>query len=137
MISFASIWTNPSTSPTWSGISVQPRRTFELFKSQTGLTPNDYLQRLRIEKARELLRATRRSITAIALETASAPASISAPFSGATPASPPPPIARPIAPASPHAELLPHEGGRDSGISCPLQKITRMGLSGPALRLRA
>ncbi len=44
-------------------------RTFELFKSQTGLTPNDYLQRLRIEKARELLRATRRSITAIALET--------------------------------------------------------------------
>jgi AraC-like DNA-binding protein len=44
-------------------------RTFELFKSQTGLTPNDYLQRLRIEKAQELLRATQRSVTAIALET--------------------------------------------------------------------
>ncbi len=44
-------------------------RTFELFKSQTGLTPNDYLQRLRIEKARELLHTTTQSMTEIALET--------------------------------------------------------------------
>ncbi len=44
-------------------------RTFELFKSQTGLTPNDYLQRLRIEKAQELLRNSTRSMTEIAMET--------------------------------------------------------------------
>jgi len=41
-------------------------RTFELFKSQTGLTPKDYLVRVRVEKAEELLRQTRRSIIDIA-----------------------------------------------------------------------
>jgi AraC-like DNA-binding protein len=41
-------------------------RMFELFKSQTGLTPKDYLIRLRVEKAEELLSRSRRSITDIA-----------------------------------------------------------------------
>ena len=42
-------------------------RMFDLFKAQTGLTPNDYLQRLRVEKAQEQLRQTNRSVTEIAL----------------------------------------------------------------------
>ena len=41
-------------------------RTFELFKSQTGLTPKDYLVRMRVEKAEELLLKTRQSIIEIA-----------------------------------------------------------------------
>jgi len=44
-------------------------RMFDLFKAQTGLTPNDYLQRLRVEKAQEQLRQTDRSVTEIALAT--------------------------------------------------------------------
>ena len=44
-------------------------RMFDLFKMQTGLTPNDYLQRLRVEKAQEQLRHTSRSVTEIALAT--------------------------------------------------------------------
>jgi AraC-like DNA-binding protein len=44
-------------------------RMFELFKAQTGRTPNDYLQRLRIEHAQRQLRQTNRSITEIALAT--------------------------------------------------------------------
>ncbi len=44
-------------------------RMFDLFKTQTGLTPNDYLQRLRIERAQEQLRQTNRSVTEIALAT--------------------------------------------------------------------
>jgi AraC-like DNA-binding protein len=44
-------------------------RMFDLFKAQTGLTPNDYLQRLRIEKAQEQLRQTNRSVTEIGLAT--------------------------------------------------------------------
>ena len=44
-------------------------RMFDLFKAQTGLTPNDYLQRLRIEKAQEELRQTNRSVTEIGLAT--------------------------------------------------------------------
>jgi len=44
-------------------------RMFDLFKAQTGLTPNDYLQRLRVEKAQELLRQTTLSVTEIGLET--------------------------------------------------------------------
>ena len=43
-------------------------RMFELFKAQTGFTPNDYLQRLRVEKARQLLRQTSLSVTDIALD---------------------------------------------------------------------
>lgn len=42
-------------------------RMFDLFKAQTGLTPNDYLQRLRIEKAQELLKQSETSVTDIAL----------------------------------------------------------------------
>jgi AraC-like DNA-binding protein len=44
-------------------------RMFDLFKAQTGLTPNDYLQRLRVEKAQEQLKHTEQSVTEIALAT--------------------------------------------------------------------
>jgi AraC-like DNA-binding protein len=44
-------------------------RMFEMFKAQTGLTPNDYLQRLRVEKAQEQLRQTSLSVTEIGLAT--------------------------------------------------------------------
>jgi AraC-like DNA-binding protein len=44
-------------------------RMFDMFKTQTGLTPNDYLQRLRVEKAQEQLRQTTQSVTEIALAT--------------------------------------------------------------------
>jgi AraC-like DNA-binding protein len=44
-------------------------RVFELFETQTGHTPKDYLQRLRIEKATDLLRNTKQSVTDIALAT--------------------------------------------------------------------
>ena len=42
-------------------------RMFDLFKSVTGMTPNDYLLRLRVEKAKELLANPDRSITDVAL----------------------------------------------------------------------
>ena len=44
-------------------------RLFDIFKAQTGLTPNHYLQRLRIEKAQEQLKKTKLSVTEIAHET--------------------------------------------------------------------
>jgi AraC-like DNA-binding protein len=44
-------------------------RMFDIFKAQTGLTPNDYLQRVRVEKAQEQLRKTHLSVTQIALAT--------------------------------------------------------------------
>jgi AraC-like DNA-binding protein len=44
-------------------------RMFDIFKAQTGLTPNDYLQRARVEKAQEQLRQTNLSVTQIALAT--------------------------------------------------------------------
>lgn len=44
-------------------------RLFDIFKAQTGLTPNHYLQRLRIEKAQEQLRKTDQTVTEIALAT--------------------------------------------------------------------
>ncbi len=44
-------------------------RMFEIFKSETGLSPNDFLQRHRIEQAKALLTDSRRSITDIAMET--------------------------------------------------------------------
>ncbi|MEI6074714.1 MAG: AraC family transcriptional regulator [Verrucomicrobiota bacterium] len=43
-------------------------RVYELFKSETGLSPNDYLQRLRIENAQRLLCNTKKSVTTIALD---------------------------------------------------------------------
>ena len=43
-------------------------RMFEVFKKDTGLTPNDYLVRQRIEHAREQLSKTSRAITNIALD---------------------------------------------------------------------
>jgi len=44
-------------------------RLFDLFKAETGFTPNDYLQRIRVAKGQELLIATNASVTAIAMET--------------------------------------------------------------------
>jgi len=41
-------------------------RLFQFFKQTTGMTPNDYLQRLRVSKARELLAGTKLTITDIA-----------------------------------------------------------------------
>lgn len=41
-------------------------RLFDIFKAQTGLTPNHYLQRLRIERAQAQLTQTKLSITEIA-----------------------------------------------------------------------
>lgn len=42
-------------------------RVFDLFKRTTGLTPNDYLVRQRIERGRQLLATTTHSVTEIAL----------------------------------------------------------------------
>ena len=42
-------------------------RMFDMFKAQTGLTPHDYLQRMRIEKAQEQLRQTMLSVTDIGM----------------------------------------------------------------------
>lgn len=50
-------------------IGLGASRLFQLFKLATGLTPNDYLLRLRVEKAKELLANSARSITDVALET--------------------------------------------------------------------
>ncbi len=44
-------------------------RVFELFRAETGLTPNDCLQRLRVEKAQQQLRQTDLSVTDIAMAT--------------------------------------------------------------------
>jgi len=43
-------------------------RFFELFRGNTGMTPNDYLCRLRLEAARGLLEKTSRPVTDIAFE---------------------------------------------------------------------
>ncbi len=42
-------------------------RLFAVFKEETGMTPNDYWQRLRVESSQKLLRSTERSITEIAI----------------------------------------------------------------------
>jgi AraC-like DNA-binding protein len=44
-------------------------RLFELFRRGTGMTPNDFLLRARIERARELLATTGMNVTKIAFET--------------------------------------------------------------------
>jgi AraC-like DNA-binding protein len=44
-------------------------RMFELFKKETGLSPNDYLQRHRVECCKGLLSGTDRTITDIAMKT--------------------------------------------------------------------
>jgi AraC-like DNA-binding protein len=49
-------------------IGLGSSRLFQLFKSSTGLTPNDYLLRLRVDKAKELLAHPGQSITDVALE---------------------------------------------------------------------
>jgi len=43
-------------------------RLFESFRASTGMTPNDYWQRMRVDVAQELLLKTKRSITDIASE---------------------------------------------------------------------
>ena len=43
-------------------------RLFELFRANTGMTPNDYLRRMRLEAARELLANTSRPVTEIAFK---------------------------------------------------------------------
>lgn len=43
-------------------------RLFEVFKETTGLTPNDYWQRVRVERAYQQLLTTRDSITKIAMD---------------------------------------------------------------------
>jgi AraC-like DNA-binding protein len=43
-------------------------RLFSLFKESTGMTPNDYWLRLRVEHARLLLRTTNHSVTKIAMQ---------------------------------------------------------------------
>lgn len=48
-------------------IGISRSRLFAAFKSATGMTPNDYLQRLRVSKAAELLKNSRLSITEIAM----------------------------------------------------------------------
>lgn len=48
-------------------LGVNRTRLFEQFKRVTGLTPNDYLLRARVERARELMTDPRRSVTEVAL----------------------------------------------------------------------
>ena len=64
---------------------------FELFKESTGLTPNDYWQRLRIDRAQELLLKSKKSITEIALECGFSSSqyfsSVFRKYAGATPSS--------------------------------------------------
>ncbi len=48
-------------------IGISRSRLFAVFKAATGMTPNDYLQRVRVAKAAELLKNSARSITDIAM----------------------------------------------------------------------
>ena len=43
-------------------------KLFEVFKDSTGMTPNDYWQRLRIDRAQQLLAGSDKSITGIAMK---------------------------------------------------------------------
>ena len=43
-------------------------KLFEIFKDATGMTPNDYWQRLRIDRAQQLLTGSNKSITEIAMD---------------------------------------------------------------------
>jgi AraC-like DNA-binding protein len=47
-------------------LGVNRTRLFEQFKRATGLTPNDYLLRARVDRARELLADARKSVTEVA-----------------------------------------------------------------------
>jgi AraC family transcriptional regulator of arabinose operon len=51
-------------------VNLSPSRLSHLFKSETGLTPNCYLRRLRIFKAEELLRTTFLSVKEIRIKVA-------------------------------------------------------------------
>ncbi len=43
-------------------------RLFQVFKDSTGMTPNDYWQRLRIDRAQQLMTRSNKSITEIAMD---------------------------------------------------------------------
>lgn len=64
--------TNLSTSLSMQDVaeSVNCNRSklFDIFKESTGMTPNDYWQRLRIDRAQELLLGSERAITEIAFD---------------------------------------------------------------------
>lgn len=49
-------------------LGVTRARLFDQFKRSAGLTPNDFLLRLRVDKARQLMADPQRSLTGIALE---------------------------------------------------------------------
>jgi len=51
-----------------SHVGISQSRLHALFKERAGMTPNDFLQRTRVEQAQKLLRATDRSVTRIAME---------------------------------------------------------------------
>ena len=61
------IWTLGRMDDLVKYVGFSRARMFDMFKAQTGLTPNDYLQRLRVEKAQEQLRQGDLTVTDIAL----------------------------------------------------------------------
>ncbi|MEO6741555.1 MAG: AraC family transcriptional regulator [Chthoniobacteraceae bacterium] len=50
-----------------SHLGLSRARMFEVFRNETGLSPNDYLQRHRIEQAKTLISGSAKSITEIAM----------------------------------------------------------------------
>ena len=60
---------NPSSIDTIAKcVQCSRARLFEIFKDSTGISPNDYWQRLRIDTAQDLLAKSDKSITEIALQ---------------------------------------------------------------------
>jgi AraC-like DNA-binding protein len=57
----------PSMTETARAVGCSRARLFRIFQQSTGMTPNDYLQRLRVSRAGELLAGTSRPITEIAI----------------------------------------------------------------------
>lgn len=57
----------PSMSEVARFVGCSRARLFRIFPHSAGMTPNDYLQRLRVSRARELLAGTSRPVTEIAI----------------------------------------------------------------------
>lgn len=57
----------PSMTEVARAVGCSRARLFRIFQQSTGMTPNDYLQRLRVSRAGELLANTNRPITEIAI----------------------------------------------------------------------
>lgn len=57
----------PSMSEVARAVGCSRARLFRIFQQTAGMTPNDYLQRLRVSRAGELLTTTSRPITEIAI----------------------------------------------------------------------